>query len=116
MYAKYTKLIIGVVLIVIGGIMYFSSRSIAAQIAEGQGQINSAQGQVDTAGSLFSVSPYTKPVGQQFTGGAQSRIDAGQALIDYYTPFVAPLQIGGIIVALAGVVFVVLGARVLFPR
>ncbi|MBX7066128.1 MAG: hypothetical protein K1X28_02745 [Parachlamydiales bacterium] len=102
------KSIFGIALIVIGAIMLFFSDYIAGQVAQGKLQIQSAQSQVDTADTLFKQSEYTKPVGKIFTGGAQRKIDEGQAQVDYYEGLSSKLKIFGIIliVAGAGVLFI----------
>ncbi len=100
------KLVAGILLVLIGVIMIFFSRDIARQIEEGREQVNAGQSRVDSGNALFSVHPYTKQVGQQFTRGAQQKIDAGNEQIAYYSQFVSPLQIGGIVILLLGVAFV----------
>lgn len=100
------KLVAGILLILIGVIMIFFSNDIADQIREGRERVSAGQSQVDTFNAPFSVHPYSRQVGQQFTRGAQSQIDAGNQQIAYYSQFVSPLQIGGIVILLLGVAFV----------
>lgn len=102
-----TQKIIGIALIVVGAVMLFFSNYIAEQVASGKLQIQAGQKQVDSANSLFSVTPATEPVGKMFTGSGQRRIDRGQAEVDKYESMSNNLKIGGI-------VLIVIGAGVLF--
>ncbi|HEY5260145.1 MAG TPA: hypothetical protein VIJ46_05795 [Rhabdochlamydiaceae bacterium] len=99
----HSKKIIGIVLIVIGVAMFIFSNSISNQVAEGRGEISSAQSQVDTGNTLFSMTPETKQVGKVFTGSAQDQINAGSAKADYYERMAHWLKIGGVVIALIGV-------------
>lgn len=106
-----TKRTIGLVLVIIGAVMLFFSNYIAQQVLSGQMQVNQAQSQVNTIDSVFSASKYTKPVGQQFTGSAQKRIDAGQSDVDKYGAMAANLKIGGIIIIVIGVALLIFSRK-----
>jgi hypothetical protein len=103
--------IFGIVMIVIGAIMLFFSHYIAERVAEGRMQIASGQSKVDTANALFSASPYTKEAGKTVTGSAQRRIDAGSAEAAQYEALSQKLQIGGVVLIVIGIGFVVMGGR-----
>jgi uncharacterized protein YjeT (DUF2065 family) len=107
------KKIIGIALIVVGAVMLFFSNYIAEQVASGRMQIQSAQGEVDSANSLFSTTKVTQPVGKMFTGSAQRRIDAGQSEVDRYQSMSNNLKIGGIILIVigAGILFIPFGKK-----
>lgn len=103
--------ILGIVLIVVGGVLFYFSNYIADQVAQGQGQVESAQGKVDTANSLFSLNPYSKQVGSTLTSPVQKRIDAGNQQIAQYSALIRPLQIGGIASFVVGVLLLIFGGR-----
>ncbi len=98
-----SKRMMGIVAVIIGVVMIGISMYIANQVAEGQGQVSSAQSKVDMGNSLFSMNPATKDAGKVITGSAQGQIDAGSAQIAYYTQVAHWLLVGGIVVAIAGV-------------
>ena len=93
----------GLALIVVGALMVGFSQYIADQVAAGKIKIYSAQQQVNTVNSLFNRSDATKPVGEMFTGGAQRKIDAGRSEVSHYESLANKLQIGGVILIVAGV-------------
>lgn len=99
------KRIVGSIAIVLGAGMYLMANYIAEQVAEGQGQINSAQKKVDTGNMLFSQSGYTKGVGEAITDSAQKQIDEGQMEVNKYTQIASGLHIGGILVFILGIGF-----------
>lgn len=103
--------IFGIALIIVGAIMLLFSNYIAEQVAAGKLRISSAQGQVDTANTLFSQSQYTKPIGGLFTGGAQNRINAGNVQVSEYAALAHMLQIGGVILILVGIGVLFLGRK-----
>jgi hypothetical protein len=92
----------GIALIVVGALMIGFSHYIAEQVAAGNIKIYNAQQQVDTVNTLFNRSDATKPIGEVFTGGAQKKIDAGRAKVSHYESLAQKLQIGGVILILAG--------------
>lgn len=91
--------------------MLLFSDYIATQVAEGKMKIERAQGQVDTAESLFSLSKYTKPIGKTFTKGVQNKIDAGQRDVDKYESLSNNLKIGGIILIVIGAAVLIFGRK-----
>lgn len=103
--------VLGILLIVAGALMIVFSDYIATQVQEGKMQIRSAQSQVDTAESVFSMSKYTKPIGKTFTQSAQKKIDAGQREVDKYETVSSSLKIGGIILIVIGAVVLLMGSR-----
>ena len=106
-----TRRILAIILLIIGlGLIGFS-QYIKKQVAAGNVEISDAQKKVDESGALFSLSPYTKPVGKEFTGSAQKKIDSGKEEVRHYSELSYQLEIGGIVVALLGVVFLVIPRR-----
>ncbi len=95
---------LGIVLILVGAIMLFSSNYIAGQVTEGKQELESGKRSVKTIDSVFSMSKYTDPVGKQITKSAQKKIDAGQSEIDKYEFISNALKIGGIVLMGIGVV------------
>lgn len=67
-----------VLCLIAGAGLLAASFYIHGQVAEGREQISSAQKKVDQSNSLFSVSPYTKGVGNALTGSAQKRLTPAQ--------------------------------------
>ena len=96
------KQIFGAIIFVGGIVLLFVAHYINTQIEEGNLQISSAQQKVDTSKKLFNMSPYSKPVGEGLTSGAQSKINAGKGTIEYYTIVAQRCQIGGIIALVVG--------------
>ena len=96
------KRIIAIVLIIGGVALILVSNYIKGEVASGRDQISSAQSKVDTADQVFSLNPYSKQVGKQITGSAQKKIDAGSAEAAHYEEMARWLQIGGIVLIVAG--------------
>lgn len=101
------KQVLGIFAIIAGVILIFVGRYINGQVEAGNLEIASAQKKVNSANSLFSRNPVTKQIGQGMTSGAQSKINAGQEDVNYYTIVAERCQLGGIalIVVGAGMVF-----------
>ena len=58
-----SKTIIGVILMIIGVVLFVFSNSISEKVAEGRGEISSAQSKVDMGNSIFSMNPTAKEMG-----------------------------------------------------
>lgn len=101
-----TKKITGIILCVIGLACLGMSYYIKEQVAGGQEKIESAQRSVDQSKKLFSQNPVSKEVGNLFMGSAQKEINKGAAEIVYYAQLAQTLQIGGIVLIIAGVIIV----------
>lgn len=105
------KKVIGFVVLGLGAILLVFSYYIAEQVAEGRARVDRAQGQVDTANSLFSLNPTTKQIGKGFTSPIQKKIDEGSLDVSEYTALAHKLQVGGIILIVIG-----LGALVFWKK
>lgn len=105
------KRILGIVILIGAITMIYFSYYIKTRVNEGKGQISDAQKNVDTADSLFSLSPATKGIGKGLTGAAQKKIDEGQLQISQYEGLASFLQIGGIILVVVGVGVILMGGR-----
>jgi hypothetical protein len=103
--------ILGIILIIAGGVLFCFSEYIATQVAEGEGKVQSAQGQVDTANSLFSLTPYSKQIGNTLTNPAQKKINAGSIEIAQYRGMIQPLKYGGIGCIIIGILLLILGRK-----
>ncbi len=99
------KKIIGIVIFVCGIVMFFLSNYISEQVNEVKYKISNAEKQVQQGKSLFSLSPYTKGIGDKAASSAQKKIDAGKNQVTEYEQIANLLHIGGI-------VFVILGAGI----
>lgn len=103
--------ILGFIILVVGILMMIFSFSIKKRTEEGQQEVNSAQKKVDKASGLFSLTPYTKPVGKGITSSAQKQIDEGKEEITYYENVAKWLKIGGVVVLIAGIVIVAIPSQ-----
>lgn len=99
---KIFKRILGLLLFLAGVVALFVSNYIKEQVAEGKLKIENAQGKLDEGHGILSLSPFTRSVGQEVTSSAQSKINAGQAEIDYYENMAKSLQIAGIVLIILG--------------
>ncbi len=97
---------IGIVLCILGLACLGLSYYIKEQVAGGEEQIEAAQRSVDQSQKLFSVNPVSKEVGNVITSSAQKKINKGQADIIYYANLANILQIGGIVLIIAGIIIV----------
>lgn len=102
------KKILGILVFLAGIAMMGASLYIKSQVEDGKLQIAAGQKKVDQANSLFSVVPGTKVIGKTVTQSGQSKIDAGQAQVDYYEALAKKLQMGGIVLTIVGVGILVL--------
>jgi hypothetical protein len=102
------KQLIGVFIILIGCGLFGVSSYITAQVDEGKVEVSSAQRKVDQGKQLFSLSPYTKPVGKGLTDAAQNKINIGKEDIARYEAMAAAFQIGGWIAVGVGAVVTIL--------
>jgi hypothetical protein len=105
------KRLLGIVFVIAGLVLLGCSSYIRSQVEQGKVEISSGQRKVDTANSMFNMTPATKPVGQAFTSGAQSKINAGQGEVDYYEQMARSLLIGGVVLIVVGAIVFVLGLK-----
>ena len=100
------KKYLGIILLVIGlGCISFSVY-IKEQVEQGRNEISEGQKTVDQTKSLFSLSPYTKPIGEGLANAGQTKIDAGAMQADQYEKIAQYLKISGIILVIAsGITF-----------
>ncbi len=105
------KRIIGILLVLAGITLILTSNYISNQVEAGKEQISSAQEKVDKGSSLFSLSPYTKDVGQEITGSAQKKIDEGKLQVIQYETLAGKLKIGGIALIVVGGLFMIFGRK-----
>lgn len=105
------KRIFGIILFIAGVAMIGASMYIKTQVLEGREQISSAQKKVDTGKGLFSMTPYTKDVGDALGKSAQKKIEAGTAEADKYEKIAGWLQIGGIVFMIGGAFMIIIGRK-----
>lgn len=99
-----TKRIIGIIIIIIGVVSLITSRYIKHRVEEGKGEISSAEKKVGQADSLFSLHPFAEEVGKKgFTDSARKKIEQGKRDVKEYSELAYWLQIGGIVLIVAGV-------------
>ena len=105
------KKVFGVLVALCGVGLILFSIYIKNQVEGGKGQIASAQKKVDQSNSLFSMSPYTKGVGQELTGSAQKQINAGKEQVSYYENMATWSQVGGIALIVVGALIFFVGNK-----
>ena len=93
---------LGILLLVGGVALILFSMYISGQVTEGREKISNAQNQVDRGKKLFSLTPYTEPLGKGLTGAAQRKIDEGRQEADEYAQLADWLKIGGVVCIIAG--------------
>ncbi len=96
--------VLGILMVIGGIVLVFVSGNIADRVAEGRGEIRSGQEKVDATNKLFSYNRGTEFVGDQLTGSAQEKINAGTQEADKYDRLANNLQLGGYVVAGLGVI------------
>lgn len=94
---------VGITAFIIGVAMLAGSFYIKSKVEEGREQIADAEKKVGAGKGLFSVTPYTKDLGNALAHGAEKKIKAGTAEADRYERIAGMLQIGGIIFIVIGV-------------
>lgn len=100
--------ILGIVILIGGIACIFFSNYITKQVNQGKIQIEQGQKKVDQTNQLFSVSPYTKPVGKGLTSSGQQQINEGKDQVAHYEAIAQSLKIWGIVAMIAGVAMIVI--------
>jgi hypothetical protein len=97
---------IGIVIVVIGAVCMGVSYYIMQQVGAGTEQIKSAQESVDKGNNFFSNSsnPIVKGMGQNVTGSAQKKINAGKEQVLKYTALAGQLKTTGIALIVIGAI------------
>ena|SRR5579871_3822167 len=94
--------ILGIVILVAGIACLFFSNYITDQVNEGKIKIEKGQKTVDQSNKLFSLSPYSKPIGDQLGSSAQKKINEGKEQVSYYEQLAQTLKVSGIIGIIVG--------------
>ncbi len=94
--------IIPSILLIVGVALIGFSLYIKEEVSSGKVKVSNAQGSLDKGKSLFANDPFTRAIGQGVASGAQSKIDAGQAQINYYEKLASNLMIAGIACVVLG--------------
>jgi uncharacterized protein YjeT (DUF2065 family) len=105
------KRILGIVVLIAGFVLLGFSYYIKGQVAEGRKKISSAQQKVDFGKKVLSLNPTSEKVGKVMTDPAQKKINAGTEEADRYERMAGNLQIGGIVLVVAGIVVILLGRK-----
>ena len=98
--------VLGIAVAVCGVVLIIVSFYIRGQVAQGTEEISNAKQKVSTVDKLFSVTPESKQLGKGITDPAQKRIQAGEQQISYYSQLSDKIQIGGIVLIIAGAVII----------
>ena len=106
------KRIIGILVCIAGVVLILFASYINNQVAAGKEQVASGQKKVDQGKTLFGLNPYTKAVGQKVIfDSADQKIKAGQEEIANYETLAGRLQIGGIVLIVAGLGIIFIPSR-----
>lgn len=105
------KRILGVIILVAGIAMLFTSNYIMSQVEEGKVKIADAEQKVGTAKGLFSLSPVTKELSKGKLEEADSKIEAGKGEVAHYEKMAGQLQMGGYILLGIGIIVVIFGRK-----
>lgn len=100
-----SKKLISLILILLGVGLIGTSMYITSEVEKGKGKIARAQHQVDQGGSLLSLTPVTKEIGDELTGGAQKKIDEGKQQVAHYEGIAQFCRVGGIVLLVIGAGF-----------
>lgn len=103
--------IIGLIVLIGGVALICISMYIKTQIVAGNEQIASGEQKIKTMDTVFSLSPATKQVGSAVTNSGKQKIAKGKEEIAYYTALASQLQIGGIILIVAGAGIFIFGKK-----
>ncbi len=118
--------VLGILLLIAGGALFYTAHYISTEVAEGQRQIDDGQRQIDegqskvnTLNKAFSLHPVSKDVGQKMiTDPGQKKIDAGKQQIAegkleiaHYSAMINPLQYGGVACFVLGALLLIFGGR-----
>lgn len=101
----------GIILIVVGLVLFGIAHYIKQQVEAGTLQVMSAQRGLNAGKSLFSLTPATQDIGDGLTSPIQRKIDAGKGEIAYYTNLANGLQVLGIVCVAAGAYVVLRGRK-----
>ncbi|HLB52165.1 MAG TPA: hypothetical protein VJK48_00450 [Chlamydiales bacterium] len=100
---------LGIVILIVGIVLIGASFVIQQKIEAGKEEIASGKEKVAQGKRLFSLVPSVgNTVGDQVTAPGQSRIIQGESDIAYYQDLANKLLASGIILAIAGGIFLVL--------
>ncbi len=94
--------VLGVLVVILGGSLFYFSNYIAEQVEEGKQQVVEGQKKVDTVRNFSALSPYTKDLGGMVADSGQKKIDAGKQDIHKYSQLANQLHLGGVIVVITG--------------
>lgn len=103
--------IIGLIALIAGVVLIGFSVYIKKEVAAGNAQIARGEQKISTTEKVFSLSPTTKQLGSGFTKSGKEQIAKGKEEIAYYTNLANKLQIGGIILIIAGAGILIFGKK-----
>jgi len=96
------KKIAAIAAVVIGVVMLLCSGYISTRVKEGKIRIEQGQKKVDTLDSSFSMSKYSKPLGNKAVEFNKGKLDAGRRDVAKYQATSKQLWIGGLILIIVG--------------
>ncbi|MBM3183737.1 MAG: hypothetical protein FJZ64_00325 [Chlamydiae bacterium] len=103
------KRIIGICIGLSGVVMLGVAGYINKQLVQGRQQVTSAQKKVSQGKTLFGLNPITGEIGDKaIINPAEKKIRAGKEEIARYETIANRLQIGGIVMIVAGIIIFLL--------
>lgn len=93
----------GIVLIIIGVILFVFGSYISGEVSDGEKKIKHAQQTVDQGKRLTSSNRYTKGIGNMAAHPVQKKIDEGKTEAKNYQTLASILHGSGIVVFIIGV-------------
>ena len=93
---------LGLILLCMSGALYFGAGYIEQELIAGKVSIEQGKKTVSAGDKLFSQSPFTKRIGEEVTGSAQKKIDAGQAEITKYEKIASLMHISSVVTLVVG--------------
>lgn len=88
--------VIGIILIIAGACLVFTSVYINREVEMGKGKIARGEQQVEAGKQLFKIAPPTEPIGDVLTEGAQRKIDQGKMDVAKWEHYSGWFMYGGI--------------------
>ncbi len=103
----------GICVCIAGAGLILTANYINQRVAEGKEQIREGEQKVSAGKILFSLTPYTKEIGQKaIFDSADSKIQAGKEEIAQYKGGAKQLQVGGVLLIVAGLgLFFIFGKK-----
>ena len=101
--------LLGALVLAAGLALVFTARYINQRVNAGREEVAEGQEQIDQSTELFSMTPFTDPVGKALSAPEQNEVNQGQAEVNYYAQVASKYSKWAIIILIVGAVLVALG-------